>query len=143
MAGLQSSSKRSAPAQVEILAYAPTEFYHCQHCEVVWDQIGLGHPIHAEQRSSGLPSDLDAAYTAVADWAQEAASRYGERLSIKLIDPASLEGVFKTLRYHVRRFPAFVLNGRDRITGFDRDRWNAALAASLERNEESALRDVS
>ena len=38
--------------QVEILTYAPTEFYHCQHCQVVWDSVGLGKHIRAEQRSA-------------------------------------------------------------------------------------------
>ena len=31
-------------ARIEILAYAPTEFYHCQHCEV-WVETAVvdGH----------------------------------------------------------------------------------------------------
>jgi hypothetical protein len=24
------------------LAYAPTEFYHCQHCDLVWHSVGFG-----------------------------------------------------------------------------------------------------
>ncbi len=52
--------------QVEILTYAPTQFYHCQHCEVVWEQVGLGKTVRAEQRKSGLPADLQAEYEATA-----------------------------------------------------------------------------
>jgi hypothetical protein len=113
--------------QVEILTYAPTEFYHCQHCEVVWDQVGLGPRIRAEQRGSGLPPDLQAEYEAISDWVGAAHQRYGDRLQVKLVDVASVEGVFKALRHRARRFPAFILNGHERIIGFDRATLDMAL----------------
>jgi hypothetical protein len=120
------------PVQVEILAYAPTEFYHCQHCEVVWDHLGLGRRIHQEQRASGLlPPDLQAEYAAISEWGREAVGRYGERLTIKVIDAASVEGVWKALRHRVRRFPAFILDGQEKFLGFDRERLNAALVHRL------------
>src|SRR5919202_5793619 len=104
--------------QVEILAYAPTEFYHCQHCEVVWDQLGVGKPIHAEQREAGLPPELQAEYSAIAAWVEEAQARYGPNLHFNVVDAASVEGLFKSLRHRTRRFPAFILNGEERIVGF-------------------------
>jgi hypothetical protein len=118
--------------QVEILAYAPTEFYHCQHCELVWHSVGFGQRIRAEQRRAALPADLQAEYTAIADWVDASCARYGDRLRVRVVDVASLEGVFKAIRHRVRRFPAFVLNGNDRIIGFDRQRLDAALARCLE-----------
>lgn len=117
--------------QVEILTYAPTEFYHCQHCEIVWDSVGWGQHIRAEQRQTGLPSDLQAEYTAIADWVADAHRRYGDVLNVKVVDVASIEGVFKAIRYRARRFPAFVLDGGERIIGFDRQRLDAALAQRL------------
>jgi hypothetical protein len=118
-------------ARLEILAYAPTEFYHCLHCEAVWDQVGLGAPWHAEQRASALPADLAAEYTAISDWVGDAARRYGERLQIRLIDAASLEGVWNALRHRLRRFPAFLIDGRQSVAGFDRAQLEAALARRL------------
>jgi hypothetical protein len=117
--------------QVEILTYAPTEFYHCQHCEVVWDSVGFGERIRAEQRDAGLPADLQAEYTAIADWVTEAHALYGDLLRVKVVDVASVEGFFKAIRHRARRFPTFVLDGRDRIIGFDRQRLDAALAQRL------------
>jgi hypothetical protein len=118
--------------RVEILAYAPTEFYHCQHCEVVWDHLGLGRRIHEEQRTSGLlPPDLEADYAAISDWVREAVQRFGDRLTIKMIDAASVEGVWKALRYRVHHFPAFIVDGTEKILGFDRERLDAALAHRL------------
>lgn len=131
------NSRRTQPsiwpsAQVEILAYAPTEFYHCQHCEIVWGHLDLGSRLHAEERKSALPEDLQAEYAAISDWAQEAFDRYGSRLRVKVVDAASIEGLYKALRYRARRFPAFIIDGRERLTGFDKDRLNAALADRLE-----------
>lgn len=122
-------------ARVEILAYAPTEFYHCQHCEIVWGHLGLGERLHREQRSAALPDDLQAEYAAISDWARRAFDRYGNRLTINVIDAASIEGLFKSIRYRARRFPAFIIGGTDRIIGFDPDRLDAALAKRIERVE--------
>lgn len=116
---------------VEILTYAPTEFYHCQHCEVVWDQVGFGPKIRADQRSAALPADLQAEYEAISDWVGEAFRRYGERLQVKVVDVASIEGVFKAVRHRAHRFPAFIVDGQQRITGFDRRELDAVLAQRL------------
>ena len=113
--------------QLEILAYAPTEFYHCQHCEVVWEHLGVGRPIHAEQRAAGLPPDLQAEYDEIAAWVADAQARYGSRLTVNVVDAASMEGLWKSLRHRARRFPAFILDGRERVLGFDRARLDAAL----------------
>ena len=47
----------SKPLQVEIIAYAPTAYYHCTHCEVAWREMGATNRIHQEQLSSSLPED--------------------------------------------------------------------------------------
>ncbi|MDE3074390.1 MAG: hypothetical protein KGJ86_03090 [Chloroflexota bacterium] len=132
------SNEREAPghlqapaAHVEILAYAPTEFYHCRHCEMVWGHVGLGQRLHREQQASQLPPDLLDEYTAISDWALDAFARYGERLSVKVVDAVSLEGVFKSLRYGSRHFPVFVVNGKRRTVGFDRRELDKALAELL------------
>jgi hypothetical protein len=124
--------QQAQPVEIQILAYAPTEFFHCQHCEVVWQQVGIGDRFRAERREAGLlPADLAAVYSDIADWAFDALARYGGRLSIKPVDAVSLEGVWKSLRYRVRRFPAFLFADGDRVIGFDRARLDAALSARL------------
>ena len=46
------------PLLVEIIAYAPTAFYHCTHCEVAWREMGASNRIHEEQVESSLPEDM-------------------------------------------------------------------------------------
>jgi hypothetical protein len=60
-------------------------------------------------------------------WLEELGSRYGPRLSIKVIDPQSLPGFLKSLRHWVRRYPTFIINGREKYTGWDRDALEALL----------------
>jgi hypothetical protein len=97
--------------QIEILTYAPTEFFHCLHCEVVFQSVGLGGPVRREQREAAFPPDLQAEYTALADWVGGVIARHGDRVRVRVVDAASLEGVYKSLRYRNRNFPVFVIDG--------------------------------
>jgi hypothetical protein len=107
------------PVQIEIIAYAPTAFFHCRHCEVVWQQTGAGHTLHQEQVESSLPPDLMQQYQQISDWVVQLVETYGSRLQFKVVDAASLEGWFKSLRYRVRRYPAIIVNGRTKFFGPD------------------------
>jgi hypothetical protein len=105
------------PLMVEIIAYAPTAFYHCTHCEVAWREMGKSNRVHEEQLESSLPADLQREYLAVSDWMKEMFRVHCDRLIVKVIDAASIEGVFKSLRYNARRFPAVIVNGDTRFMG--------------------------
>jgi hypothetical protein len=105
------------PLLVEILAYAPTAFYHCTHCEIVWEQTGFSRGVRAEQLQSGLPPDLTADYQAVSDWARGMFARHGEAVLLRVVDAASIEGFLLAARHRVRRFPAVIVDGRERFFG--------------------------
>lgn len=47
------------------------------------------------------------------------AARYGDRILIRIWDPRSLQGMFKSIHYGVRRYPTFVVNGHEKVTGLD------------------------
>jgi hypothetical protein len=109
----------SNPLQVEIVAYAPTAFYHCTHCEVVWKETGFSAGVHEEQVQSALPPDLLHDYQAVSDWAHHLLHLYGDRVTIKVIDAASPEGLWKTMRHGLSRYPAVIVGGQRRFLGPD------------------------
>jgi hypothetical protein len=104
------------PLTVEIIAFAPTAYYHCTHCEVAWREMGASNRIHEEQVESSLPPDLAGDYQAVSDWVRETFRVYCDQLLVKVIDAASLEGFVKSLRYSIHRYPAILLNGK-KFTG--------------------------
>jgi hypothetical protein len=119
------------PLEVEIIAYAPTAYYHCQHCELVWEQTGFSKGVRQEQISNGLPQDLLDEYATLSDWAQRLFRKYCERVVIKVIDAASIEGVWKSLRYGVRRYPAIIVDGHDKSIGTDFSMADASIARRL------------
>ena len=110
-------TSQDKPLRVEILAYAPTAYYHCTHCEVAWREMGATNRIHEEQLSSSLPEDLIKEYEVVSKWVQEMFRTHCDRIIIRVIDAASIEGFYKSLRYNARRYPAVIVNGHSRFVG--------------------------
>ncbi len=115
------SSQASAPKQivVEVLAYAPTQFFHCQHCELIWQQAGAGARLHQEQLETSLPSEMSAEYGELSAWILDTVETYGGQVVFKIIDAASLEGMLKSVRYNARHYPAFIVEGKDKYIGTD------------------------
>jgi hypothetical protein len=105
------------PLLVEIIAYAPTAYYHCTHCEVAWREIGATNRIHEEQLESSLPEDLIQEYQVVSDWVREIFRVHCDQILLKVIDAASIEGFYKSLKYNARRYPAVIVNGKARFLG--------------------------
>ena len=103
------------PLLVEIVAYAPTSFYHCTHCEVVWREVDFDRGIRKEQVASALPADVAQEYQAVSDWVRKLFQVYCDQVIVKVIDAASIEGFWKTLRYGLRHYPS-VMIGSKRIS---------------------------
>jgi len=110
-------TSQDKPLLVEIIAYAPTAFYHCTHCEVAWREMGATNRIHEEQVESSLPEDLMKEYGVVSDWVKEMFRVHCDRIVLKVIDAASLEGVYKSLKYNARRYPAVIVDGKSRFIG--------------------------
>jgi len=100
----------SKPLLVEIIAYAPIAFYHCTHCEIAWREIGTSNQAHEEQLQSSLPEDLTKDYLVVSQWVKDVFRRYCDQVVIKMVDAASLEGVWLSLRHGARRYPAVIIN---------------------------------
>ena len=107
----------SEPLLVEIIAYAPTAFYHCTHCEVAWRELGATNRIHEEQVASSLPEDLIKEYQIVSDWVKELFRLHCDQIIIRVIDAASIEGFYKSLRYNARHYPAIIVDGKSRFIG--------------------------
>ncbi len=112
---------------MEVLAYAPVDFFHCQHCELVWHETGASQEVHREQITSSLPDDLMAEYQQLSDWVREMISIYGERLRFKIIDAASIEGWLKSVCHGLHRYPTIILEGTEKIVGRDFERATAVI----------------
>jgi hypothetical protein len=116
-AGPEGRSGRPRPVRVEIVTYAPTVFFHCQHCEVAFGQTGIGERLHRDQARESLPEELRAEFAQVADWAHGLLDRHGPRVQIRVIDVASLQGFWTSLRHGTRTYPAVIVDGQERFVG--------------------------
>lgn len=117
--GASVDKAQDKPLLVEIIAYAPTAYYHCTHCEVAWREMGADNRIHEEQLQSSLPDDLIREYQVVSDWVKEMFRVHCDAILLKVIDAASVEGFYKSLKYHARRYPAVIVNRKARFLGTD------------------------
>jgi hypothetical protein len=100
--------------EVEVITYAPTVFYHCQHCEITFSGVGFGDRVHREQARAALPDDLRADFERLSDEIHGLQERHGRDVRVKVIDAASIEGIFKSLRHRAWRYPAVIVDGRYR-----------------------------
>lgn len=113
------ADRAQKPILVEILAYAPTQYFHCQHCEFVWQQTGATKQFHQESLESSIPQELYKEFADLSAWVLDTVEAYDGRVVFKVVDAASVEGLLKSVRYGARKYPAFIIDGRTKYTGLD------------------------
>jgi len=74
------------------------------------------------------PQDLLEEHQQLSTLVVELINRFQDGITIHIIDPQSLQGIFKSIRYRVRKYPAFIIDGNELILGWDR----AALDSAIE-----------
>jgi hypothetical protein len=116
-----------SPVLLEVLVHVPTDFFHCLHCEQVFGATGIGAEVRREVRED-YPSPILEESARLSAWLHDLAVRFGKQLCIRVIDPQSPEGFFKSLRYWVRHYPTFIINRRRKYTGWDREAMERLLA---------------
>ena len=114
------------PILLEIVTEMLTFFGHCRRCEILFDQTGLDQKFHQEEIDE-YPPDLKEEYTKLSDWIRELNRLYKHRLLIKLIDVQSPLGIYKSLRYRIRTYPTFIVQGKETYTGWDKSQLESLL----------------
>lgn len=125
------STAMATPLEVEVIVHAPTVFHHCQHCEIVWHGTGFDRGVHEEQLRSALPEDLQREYAAVWQWVHRLLATHRDRVAVKVTDATSLRGVWKALRHGLHRYPAIIVDGREKLAGVDPASADALVARHL------------
>ncbi|MBM3135606.1 MAG: hypothetical protein FJZ89_10090 [Chloroflexi bacterium] len=115
------------PVQMDVIALLPEGWGICLSCEMLLARANLDQS-PAERGLDEYPPDWQEDFRRLAALVFDLAARYGDSLQIRLWDPRSLQGLLKSLRYGVRRYPTFVVAGREKVVG-----WNqAGLEQSLQ-----------
>ena len=90
----------------------------CITCEMMLAQADLDQPGLARGLEE-YPPDWQAEYQRLSELIFDLAKRYQERVKIRVWDPRSLQGMVKSIRYGIRRYPAFVVDGHAKVSGWD------------------------
>ena len=125
--------KSREAVRVEVLTYAPVAFFHCQHCEVIGQVTGTTNNVRREQLASSLPEDLSEEYLQVSNWVRGLILTYSEDIDVRVVDAASIEGWFKSVRYGIRKYPAVIVDGKQKIVGRDFEQASALIDERMAR----------
>ncbi len=96
----------------------------------MFGQSGIGEKVHQEIMRD-YPADVLADHVRLSDWVVELVERYGPDIRIRVIDPQSGLGLWKSVRHWVRRYPTFIINGRAKYSGWDKESLDTAIRAAL------------
>jgi hypothetical protein len=70
-------------------------------------------------------------YLFLSGWIKELAQEYREKILIQVIDVQSFQGVYKSIRYGLRRYPTFIIDKKKKYTGKDENELDASLQQYL------------
>jgi hypothetical protein len=126
--------------RLEILSLVPTIDRQCSACEAVYGQSGIGERVQAEMAQE-YPPEMLADHARLSAWVDDIVQHFGGQIEIRLIDPQSGLGLLKSLRYWVRHYPTFIINGQ-KVAGWDNERLEAALVQALakEKSDSNAVK---
>lgn len=103
------------PVSVQVIAYAPTVFYHCQHCELTFQEMGIGDRLRRREAAEALPDDLRREFQDVSDWVHALLERHGTGVRVDVLDAASIRGFLASLRHRINRYPAVIVDDEKRV----------------------------
>jgi hypothetical protein len=114
------------PIFLEVISRTITTFGHCRHCEVLFGETGLGREIR-QREMNDYPADLKDESDNLSRWLGELKRLYKHRLRIRLIDAQSFPGFYRCLRYRIRKLPAFIVEGKETYSGWDKEKLEGLL----------------
>jgi len=114
------------PIRLEIVTKVLSFFGQCRRCEILLDQVDLGKKSRQKDMEE-YPPDLKEEDAKLWEWIRELTRLYKHRLLIRLIDVQSPLGIYKSLRYRIRTYPTFIVEGKETYAGWDKDRLESLL----------------
>ncbi len=75
-----------------------------------------------ERSLDEFPPDWQDEFKRLSDLIFKLAGSYQDKIQIKVWDPRSLQGMWKSIRHGVRRYPTFVLDEHHKMAGWDQEK---------------------
>jgi hypothetical protein len=106
------------PVQVEVISPLPEGWGICLSCEALLARANLDKAPY-ERGLDEYPIEWQEDLHRLSSLIFSLASQYGESIVIRIFDPRSLQGLIKSIRYGVHRYPAFIVDKRLKSVGWD------------------------
>jgi hypothetical protein len=120
-----------ATITVKAVAPTPTLYSHCAHCETMFGQVGVGQGAR-RQMLDEYPAEMVADYNSLCETLRDLSGQFGRQVHFEIVDPQSLEGVWLALRHRIGKYPTFIIGGRQKVVGWEKQDLQAAIAYCLE-----------
>jgi hypothetical protein len=117
------------PLLIEVIALLPEGWGICTSCETLMARANLDKAPH-ERTLDEFPAEWQEDFCRLSALILDLAARYGDSVLIRIWDPRSLQGLFKSIRYGVRRYPTFVVAGH-KVVGWDEGQVEQVLETAL------------
>jgi hypothetical protein len=105
------------PVPIEVIAPLPEGWGICLSCEMLMARANLDKA-PAERGLDEYPPEWQEDFHRLSDLVLDLAARHGNSILIRIWDPRSLQGMIRSIRYGVRRYPTFVVAGH-KMSGWD------------------------
>jgi len=122
------------PIRVEVITPLPEGWGLCVTCEAFMAQADLERRPHDRSLDS-FPPDWQKDFIQLSDLVELIARKYGDQVIIRLYDPRSIQGLAKSVRHGIRRYPAFLIEGKTRLFGLELEPIERAILAAQPRVE--------
>ena len=103
---------------VDVISPLPEGWGICLSCEMLMARANLDQAPH-ERGLDEYPPEWQEEFQRLSDVVMGLSNRYQDSILIQIWDPRSLQGLIKSIRYWVRRYPTFIVEGQNKVTGWD------------------------
>jgi hypothetical protein len=115
--------------ELDVISPLPEGWGICLSCEMLMARANLDKAPH-ERGLEEYPPEWWEEFQRLSDIVMDLSNRYGDSIRIQLWDPRSLQGLMKSIRYWVRRYPTFIVQGQNKITGWNLDQLEQQIVAA-------------
>lgn len=100
--------------KVEILSFFPTFYSICKGCQLAISASGFHL---TSEMFKEYPDNMKESYKEICNLAFNLSNYFGNHIKISAIDISTPKGIWKSLRYKIKKYPAFIINGKYKIIG--------------------------
>lgn len=103
---------------IDVISPLPEGWGICLSCEMLMARANLDQAPH-ERGLDEYPPEWQEEFQRLSDVVIDLSGRYQDSILIQIWDPRSLQGLMKSIRYWVRRYPTFIVEGQSKVTGWN------------------------